>query len=35
VDVYKDEASLRRLYAAADPNDIAQQVNAALQQAVI
>jgi galactitol PTS system EIIA component len=33
VEVYKDEASLRRLYAAAAPGEIAQQVNAALQQA--
>ncbi len=33
VDVYKDEASLRRLYAATDRADIAEQVNAALQQA--
>jgi hypothetical protein len=30
VDVYKDEASLRRLYAATDPEEIVQQVNAAL-----
>jgi PTS system galactitol-specific IIA component len=32
VEVYKEEASLRRLYGAVDPEDIAQQVNAALQR---
>jgi len=33
VDVYREEASLRRLYAATRPEEIAEQVNAALQQA--
>ena len=30
VEVYKDEASLRRLYAATGPDEIVEQVNAAL-----
>ena len=33
VDVYKEETSLRQLYAATRPEEIAEQVNAALQQA--
>jgi len=35
MNVYKDEASLRRLYAATDPEDIVQQVNAALAHSKI
>ena len=35
MNVYKDAASLRRLYAATDPDDIVQQVNAALAHSKI
>lgn len=34
VNVYKDEVALRRLYAATNPQDLVQQVNAALSLSI-